>query len=76
MQICSTEHRGAGSGPCLRTSLDDVIDPVQPQKADEDQIDGDCHAHDPRRDQQEHSRDHGGDRQEVLNTGGVHRGGL
>ena len=54
------------------TLFDDVIDPVQPEKADEDQIDSHCEAHGPRRDHQEHPRDHGGDRQKVMGTGDVH----
>jgi hypothetical protein len=69
--ILSRTARGFGSAsPAL---FEDVIDPVQSKKADEDQIDGHCGAHDPRRDQQEYSRDHRGDRQKVLDTAGVHR---
>lgn len=35
------------------TLFEDVIDPVQSEKADEDQIDSDREAHDPGREQQE-----------------------
>lgn len=53
--------------------FEEVIDPVQSKKADEDQIDSHREAHQPRRDQQEYPRDHGGDRQKVLDAAGVHR---
>jgi hypothetical protein len=40
----------------------DVIDSVQPDKANEDEIDGQRQAHHARGKQQEHSRNHGSDR--------------
>jgi hypothetical protein len=52
-----------GAAPASRTLFDDVIDPVQPEKADEDQINSDSEAHDPRREQQEQSREQGSDGQ-------------
>ena len=43
--------------------IDEVIDSIQSEKADEDQVDCHCEAHDPGRDHQKHSRDQGSDRQ-------------
>ena len=62
-----------GRGPASPALIEEVIDPVQSKKADEDQIDGHCEAHDPRRNQQKHSRDQGNDRQKVVSTGDVHQ---
>lgn len=62
-----------GFGPASPALFEEVIDPVQSKKADEDQIDSHCEARDPRRDQQEYPRGHGGDRHKVLDTAGVHR---
>jgi hypothetical protein len=59
-------------GPASPALFEEVIDPVQSNKADEDQIDGHCEAHDPRRNQQKHSRDQGNDRQKVVSTDDVH----
>lgn len=60
-------------GGCASPALiEEVIDPVQSNKADEDQIDGHCEAHDSRRNQQKHSRDQGNDRQKVVSTDDVH----
>jgi hypothetical protein len=52
-----------GFGPALTALIEDVIDPVQSEKAHDDQIDRHCEAHDPRRDQQKHSRGQGNNRQ-------------
>ena len=46
-----------GFGPASPALFEEMIDPVQSNKADEDQIDGHCEAHDSRRNQQKHSRD-------------------
>ena len=71
---CSIFPKRRSFGPASPALFEEVIDPVQSKKADEDQIDSHCEAHDPRRDQQEYPRDHGGDRQKVSDTVGVHRG--
>jgi hypothetical protein len=49
--------------PALRALFDDVIDPVQPEKADEDQIDRDSPAHNARSEQQEQPGEQGSDGQ-------------
>jgi hypothetical protein len=46
--------------------LEDVIDPVQSDQAHDDQIDRYGEAHDPRRDQQKHSRGQRDNRQQEL----------
>ena len=56
------DSEGAG----LRTSFDDVIDPVQSQNADEDQVDSHCEAHDPGRDHEEDPCSQGGDRKQWI----------
>jgi len=58
-----TIDQGAGLQSRVPALFDDVIDRVQPEKADEDQIDSDSEAHDPRREQQEQSREQGSDGQ-------------
>jgi hypothetical protein len=52
--------------------VDDVIDPVESEKADEDQVDCHCEAHDPRCDHQKYSRDQGSDRQQRIACGEMH----
>jgi len=52
--------------------FDHVIDPVQPEKANEDQIQRHCEAHDPRRYYEEHSRGQGSDRQKWICSIEVH----
>ena len=52
--------------------VDDVIDSVESEKADEDQVDRHCEAHDPGRDHQKHSRDQGSDRQQRIASGEMH----
>jgi hypothetical protein len=61
--------RARDFAPTLRALFDDVIDPVQPEKADEDQIDSHGEAHGPRREHQERSRDQGSDWQKVVGSG-------
>jgi len=51
-----------------------VIDPVQSEKPDKNQVDSHCEAHDPGRNQQEHSRGQGSDWQKRLGSIGVHPG--
>jgi hypothetical protein len=51
-----------------------VIDPVQSEKPDENQVDSHCEAHDPGRNQQEHSRGQGSDWQKRLGSIEVHPG--
>src|SRR5215208_3985967 len=55
-------------------SVDDVIDPVESEKPDENQVDSHCEAHDPGRNQQEHSRGQASDRQKRLGSIEVHPG--
>jgi hypothetical protein len=55
-------------------SVDDVIDPVESEKPDENQVDSHCEAHDPGRNQQEHSRGQGSDWQKRLGSIEVHPG--
>ena len=50
--------RARGFGPASPALFEEMIDPVQSKKADEDQIDGHCEAHDSMRNQQKHSRDY------------------
>ena len=60
--------RARDFAPALRALFDDVMDPVRPEKADEDQIESHGEAHGPRREHQERSRDQGGDRQKVVDS--------
>ena len=56
--------------------FDEMIYPVQSEKADEDTIDGHCELHDARRNQQEYPRDHGANREQVLSKHRVHPRGF
>jgi hypothetical protein len=58
--------------PGQATLSDDVIDPVQSEKSNENQVDSHCEAHDPGRNQQEHSRGQGSDWQKRLGSIEVH----
>ena len=68
------EHWASPKKQMTRRSglVDDVIDPVESEKADEDQVDCYREAHDPGCDHQKHSRDQGSDRQQRIASGEVH----
>jgi hypothetical protein len=51
-----------------------MIDAVQSKKADENQVDSHCEAHDPGRKQQEHSRGQSSDWEKRLGSIEVHQG--
>lgn len=46
--------------------IDEMIDPVQSENSDEDQKDGHSEAYDPRCNQQEHPREQGSERKQVM----------
>lgn len=64
--------RQGALAPAPPASVDEVIDPVQPENSDEDQIDGHREAHDPRCNKQEHSREQGSERKQVTGCLEVH----
>jgi hypothetical protein len=51
------------SGPASPALFDDVVDPIQSEKADEDQVDSHCEAQSTGCDHEEHPRGQGNDRQ-------------
>ena len=65
---------GHGFGPAHSAPFEEVIDPVQSEKSRDDQIDRHREAHDPRCDQQKHSRGQANNRHEGIGSIEVHRG--
>ena len=65
-----SSDRGASTAALFK----ELIDPIQSENAYDDQIDRHCDTHDPRRDQQKHSRGQRDNRQQGVACIEVHPG--